>query len=289
MAAYAEKKYIDATLSEDPTTRRRDFDYIVIGTSDESEARSILYRDAPSTEGGLVLTGFSGLRPTTNDTWEAVVSYAPFVGGLPDPSLLEIPGQEASFQFETGGGRRTIRKNRSTGSVIVPTGATAVDANNKAWRLINATPENGVEGVEIESSVFNFSITKTFSTGELPPSYVAQVYALTNNVNTFAMTLAAGGTVLTFAGGELLFRGASGAINNDDGRWRFTYNFSAQKNETISIDGFDSFTKRGWDYLELKTIGDTITSGDYKFPVRKPTLMIVHVVYEYSDLRDLGI
>ena len=79
----------------------------MIGTSDESETRSILYRDAPSTEGGLVLTGFSGLRPTTNDTWEAVVSYAPFVGGLPTRRCWKSPAKRRRFNLRPAadGGR----------------------------------------------------------------------------------------------------------------------------------------------------------------------------------------
>ena len=161
------------------------------------------------------------------------------------------------------------------------------DANNKAWRLINATPENGVEGLR---SSRRFSILDHEDLlNRRTSAKLCRAGLCSDEQRQYVRDDACGGTVLTFAGGELLFRGASGAINNDDGRWRLLDNFSAQKNETISIDGFDSFTKRGWDYLELKTIGDTITSGDYKFPVRKPTLMIVHVVYEYSDLRDLGI
>lgn len=290
MAAYAEKKFIDATKSVDSTTRRLDVEYYIYDATDDADAEAALWRDSLTGESGLVRTGISGLRRIANTTWECTVNYAPWVGGLPDPSLIEFPGQESSFQFETGGGRRTIRKNLYTVDVKVPNGTAAPNVGDKAFKLINATPENGVEGVEIEQSVFSFSITKTYATGELPSSYVQTVYDLTDCVNSIPVTISGGGITLTFQAGELLFKGGSGSIADSDGRWRYSYNFAASRNEVINdIDGFDPFTKGGWEYVEIKTAADVVTSGDLKIPVRKPIAVIIHGVYPKDDLNALGI
>jgi len=287
MAITAYRAHADARLGLSTDGRTRVVPWVVHGTSDADEALEALVDASPPSEGGLVRSNIGELRMLGSSSWESDISYTPFVGGLPDPSVSGIEGSDASFQFETGGGRRTVRKNLAVPVTKVKTGEAALDGD--LIRLINATPEAGVEGVEIDSSVFNFSITRSFSIGELPSSYAATLYRLTNCRNSSMVTLAARGLSLTFEAGDLLFKGGSGSISDSDGRWRFTYNFAASPAEVISLDGFASFYVEGWDYLEIRSVGKPIGSGDTIIQIREPYAAIVHVVYDSADLNQLGV
>jgi len=287
MAVTAYKAHADARLGLSTDGRTRVVPWIVHGTDDADEALAKLVDTSPPSEGGLVRSNIGELRMLGSSSWESDISYTVFVGGLPDPSTTGIEGRDASFQFNTGGGRRTIRKNLATMAVHVKTGATAVDTD--LVRLINATPENGVEGVEIEASIFAFSITKAFSEGELSSSYANQLFRMTNKVNSVPVAINVGGLAMTFAAGELLFKGGSGSIDNTDGRWRFTYDFAASPNTTVQLEGFADFEVKGWEYLEIRSVGKTVGTGDSTIPIREPYAAIVHAVYFLDDLNDLGV
>jgi len=289
MAVTAYPAYQDARLGLSTDGRTRVVPWVVHGTDNADEALAALVDTSPPSEGGLVRSNIGELRKLGSSSFEADITYTVFVGGLPDPSTSGIEGRDSSFQFETGGGRRTVRKNLTTPIAYVPSGQPAL--SGELIRLINATPEAGVEGVEIESSVFNFSITKSFSIGELPSSYAATLYNLTNCKNSIAITLTAGGLSIPFAAGELLFKGGSGAIDNNDGRWRFTYSFAAIKTETVTDlgTGFPAIVVQGWDYLEIRSKGVTVGTGDSIIPIREPYAAIAHEVYRAADLNALGI
>jgi hypothetical protein len=287
MPATAYRAYGDARIRLSADGRSRIVPWIVHGTSDIDEAADLLVATSPTSESGLVRSEIGDLRMLGMESWETDIVYSPFVGGLPDPGTAGIEGRDSTFQFETGGGRRTLRTNLATMGVHVKSGGTAPASN--LLRLINATPETGVEGVEIEASVFAFSITKSFSAAELPNSYAQRLYRLTNKVNSIPVTLSAGGLSMTFAAGELLFKGGSGAIDNNDGRWRFTYSFSASPNTTVQLEGFADFQVKGWEYLEIRSVGKTTGTGDSIIPIREPYAAIVHAVYFLDDLNDLGV
>jgi hypothetical protein len=206
---------------------------------------------------------------------------------LPDPTAF--PGRTGSFQFETGGGRRTVLKNISTRQVTSRSVYAVPYTEAELGPFINAN-EDGIEGVEIEGSVFRFSVSKAWSPAELAPSYVSTLYEFTNCTNSSAVNVNVDGIVLSFAIGELLFLGASGS-RDDDGLWKITYNFAAQKNLPAGtvIGDLTAFASPvlGWSYLEIRTFGTT--EGSPPIPVRKPRAAIEHVVYNSANLNALGI
>lgn len=286
MAARAERRYEDLNGAKRPEGSSRNVRYVVFEAATFDEAIAVLDRDSALNEGDLVRNSYDGVQRINGDTWDASVNYVPFVGGLPDPSAFP-GGRTGSFQFETGGGKRKVLKNLVTYQVANPTGADTPLTAEQAGQLINANAD-GVEGVEIESSVFRFSVSKAFSPAELAPGYVARLYEATNCWNLTPVNVHVDGIVLNFAQGELIFLGASGG-RGEDGLWKFTYAFAAMKNQDpLTIEGLDPMPNVfGWSYVEVKTERSTI--GTPAVPIRKPILAIEHKVYEHYDLNTLGI
>lgn len=287
MAARAERRFEDLSGSRTTEGETREVEYVVLEATTAQEALDIAERDAALTEDGLLRNGVRNLTRANDSTWYAVVSYVKNISGLPDPALY--PGRTGSFQFETGGGRRTINRNISSRQVSSRSVYAVPYTEAELGPFINAD-DDGVRGVEIESSVFRFSVSKAWSPFELPPGYVAKLYDYTNCYNSKVVNVNVDGILLAFKIGELLFLGASGT-RDDDGLWKITYNFAAQKNLPAGtvIGDLTPFAKDvlGWSYLEIRTF--TTTECDPKIVVHKPRAAIEHEVYESRDLNLLGV
>jgi hypothetical protein len=282
MAKRAVKKYFDAsggsTSEQGPT---RDIEYNVFECTEFQDAYNILLRDSQVTEDGLKRNSINGLRRIAATTWEGSVGYSPEVGGLPDPSLQDFPARVSLFSFETGGGTQTIAKNIATVATYAKTGRAIPDVK----QMVNSDSD-GVKGVDVECAVFNFTVTKAYTSFELALGYVQLIYTLTNCINATPVVVNANGVVMTFAAGDLRFRGASGG-QSEDGVWRITFNFSGSKGATVALPDFAPFYKRGWDYLEVKTEG--AESGTPAVFVQAPVAAIVHQVYEIGELNLLAL
>jgi hypothetical protein len=286
--AHAERAYEDLSGDKKPEGSARSVVYHIFDAATFDIALDAVENDSALTEGPLVRNSFNSLARLNDTTWSASVSYVPFIGGLPDPTAF--PGRTGSFQFETGGGRRTVLKNISTRQVTSRSVYAVPYTEAELGPFINAN-EDGIEGVEIEASVFKFSVSKAFSPAELSPSYVIKLRDFTNCYNSTPVTLSVDGIIMPFAVGELLFLNASGGRDDGDGLWKFTYSFASQKNLPAGtvIGDLTPFTSDvlGWSYLEIRTFGTT--EGDPPIPVRKPRAAIEHVVYNSADLNQLGI
>lgn len=290
MAAYARRKYFDTTHNEDAEVRRREVEYWIYEVTDVDTARAILLRDSAEEEAELKRTGINGLRPVAASVFEGTVLYSPFVGGLPDATAGEFPGRESTFTFDTGGGRMQMNVSLYTPPGITDHHAPFADGPD-SFGLINADIHDGVRGVEIEKSVFNFTITKTFGPNELATAYLQTLYRATACTNSLEVRMNAGGLQATFKDGELLFRGATGSQSNDTGRYVISYNFAFSEDAIgVIVPGLAPFRKRGWEYLEVRTVGETKTTIDgTKYPARKPAVAFVHQVYKTFDLNLLGV
>lgn len=285
--AYAERAYEDLSGDDKPEGSARNVRWNVFDASTFDIALETLKNDTPLNEGELHRNSFNSLTRLNDTTWTASVNYVQFVGGLPDPS--QFGGRTGAFQFETGGGRRTVLQNLSTLQVSSRSVYAVKYTADELGPFINAN-EDGIEGVDIEASVFRFSVSKAYSPAELAPGYVANLFDYTNCYNSKIVNVNVDGVRLTFKIGELLFLGASGT-RDDDGLWKITYNFAAQKNLPAGtvIGDLDPFAQPvlGWSFLEVRTF--STTTGDPPIPVRKPKAAIEHAVYESRDLNLLGI
>lgn len=282
MAASAYKKFEDAIVSISPEMQQLEVPYVVVDAAEVDDAVAALLSDSASEEGLLVRGAINGLKRMTATTWEASVSYVPFIGGLPDPSGVDFNGRDRSYQFETGGGKRKVYANLATVAIVGEVGSSP-DGWPDIAGMINAT-DDGVEGVEIESSVFRFSITTTCAESELPSGYKQRVFELTDCQNSLPITLIG----IDFKPGEVLYLGMTGAQSDQDGQFKCTHQFAARK--TVSgevVPGLQHFEKRGWDYLETKT--KLVTKGTPKVNVRVPAYAFVHRVFEEADLNALGV
>jgi hypothetical protein len=285
MAIRVELAWNDRTGGSDtPQGSTRTLNFIIDGTSDYNQARQAVIDFAPPSDAGLVLSSIGELTRAGEQTWKVPITYTPYVGGLPDPSAIEFSGPDAEFRFETGGKRKQLNIALGRSHAYLPAGQDDPGVGN----YINFTAD-GLAGVEIDDSVFNFTITKAFTPEQITGAYVRLLFIATPSVNTSTVTLNVAGMVLTFQAGELLFRGASGGVSLTDGVWRLTYSFSAQEGgEVDTIPNIDPFPVDGWSYLELRTV--VKDAGDpVKLIVPEVLAAIVHQTYKSADHNDLGI
>ena len=288
MPAFAEPAYEDISGSDLPEGSAREVLFRVFEATTFDEASDVLKRDAPLSNGTLYRKGISSLTRVNDTTWNANVSYVPFVGGLPDPA--QYPGaRTGSIQFECGGGRRMAYQNRVTYQVVTRPDAEEVDPE-EFGNLINGN-EDGVQGTEIETSPLTFSVSKSFSPAELAPGYLQLLKDFRNSFNDTLVTLTVDGIVMKFNRGELLFRSWSGGRSEEDGLWKFTYNFASEDNLPAGtvIEGLSPFPYEvyGWSYLEVKTVQEMI--GNPPVPVNKAKMAIEHGVYKARNHNLLGI
>ena len=223
----------------------------MINTDDEAEVISLALAEAPSVYEGLPLAAVSPAS-LGNGFWAVRITY-----------LRRAKDDTKRMRGTTKGG--TAHRSHSISTV------------NKYWRAglsagekpdfkgaINV--ENGeAKGVDYQVPVFPFSVEVKLNPAVLPSNYLTMLYLLTGTQNDISMAFSYRGQTLTFALGELLFRGADWDIANDD-EATFVYDFEASPNTTTLRVGDvpdpvgPGITKAGWDYLWVLT-DPTAVSG----------------------------
>ena len=259
----------ELSVSGDKRTLKRHF--IVDGTHDETDAETALLNAIEAIYNGLVRDSYS-IDPVNPDTvtetglWEASATYK-------SPTYAEPETGDSSFSFDTGGGSQHITQSLSTIGRYAASG-TAPDFKG----AINVT-ETSVDGVDIITPVYKFSETHYLADAAVTSGYKGTLFNLTGKVNS--------GSFKGFAGGEVLFEGASGAKRGED-QWEITFKFAASPNRTnISIGEITVPAKKGWEYLWVQYADDEDTAA--KALVKKPVAAYVEKVYEEASFAGLGI
>ena len=209
--------------------------------------------------------------PTFTYAYSGTVNY----------SLNKEDGPEDPIEtesFNTTGGNAKIKQSLAT----VDTAGNKSDYDN----AINVSNDGGnltVDGVDITSPVYSFSVNKYFDAAVITNTYKGTLFALTGQVNnaTFKGLLA----------GECLFLGAVGN-EQSNGDWMITFNFAGSPNKTgLEVNPSASVPltvdKKGWEYLwvEYKEEKDT-TSKKLKKVV---AAAYVEKVYELGNFTVLGL
>ena len=247
----------EATEGESPGVELR---YVVQGTDDDLQVKSLVAATAPAIYDGLKRDGYT-IKPLGGGVWECAVQYVRFVS-------------ESQFTFDTGGGTQHITQSLATVQAKAPPGKVAPNFQG----AIGVTHDN-VEGVDITVPVYNFTETHYFDDLLVTGAYKAALFFLTGKVNVAAFR--------GFAPGEVLFLGASGSKRGRDD-WEITFRFAASPNVTgLTVGNIAGINKSGWDYLWVRYADAEDTNA--KALVKRPIAAYVERVYEFGDFSALGI
>ncbi len=239
-----------------------DLIYVVEGTEDDSEVRTLVESAIPAIYLGLVFQTYH-IAPLGGGIWEVSARYA-----KREPKDTG----DSSFSFDTGGVTAHITQSLDTIQRYAPSGFTAPDCKG----AIGVTTDS-VEGTDITVPVYNFTETHYIPVASVTSAYKATLFLLTGKVNS--------GSFRGFAVGEVLFLGASGSQRGADD-WEITYRFAASPNVTgLSVGSISGIAKKGWEYLWVR-YGD---AEDQHVLVKQPISAYVERVYELADFSGLGI
>jgi hypothetical protein len=232
----------------------RELTYTVTGTSDEGEVLTLIGGEAPATYRGLVLQSISAQPDGTDSIWQGKATYRTL---------------ETEYSFDTTGG--TVKLTQSFGTVhsYAPAGLIAPDFRG----AINVTDDK-VEGVDVPSFAFQFSITKQMAAATVTVAYQKNLALLGSGTFNNA----------SFKGwdaGEVSFLGATGSQRDDD-YVTLTYKFACQPNATgLTVGDITGVDKLGWDYLWVRY--GTYADPTAKCLVQRPIACYVERVLTPSD------
>lgn len=274
--------------------------YKVFGTVDDLE----LHADANARiSGALAFWQYPGnpsvqLRAESysvsylgDDAWQVTISYEK--QGAEDDTQ-EDP-LKRSRAFDTSGGTQhitqalenvTVLTGRAGTTTITTAGETRFPSSgaNAAVSMNGAIGVDGqsVNGVDIVVPALSWTETYDVPHQYITAGYIKAVAGLTGSVNKSAFR--------TFAAGEVLFMGCSGAQEWDDqrgmGPWSLSFKFVASPNVTgQTIGDITGIAKRGHEYLWVR-YEDAVSSNEL---VKKPKAVYVNKVYREGDFANLGI
>jgi len=265
MTAVIAEKLGSGELQSGDTNRHEKL-YVIRDETSEASALSLLENTAPGDFGGLVRQTCR-VNPVdgANDIWIGEAEYA---------DLEEVEPAEGTsvFSFNTSGGSQHITQSISTSQKKAPTGKTAPDFKG----AINATEKGSVEGVDIISPVYRWSVMHVVANSKVTSAYTGRLFALTGKTNDDSFD--------SFAAGEVLFEGVSGS-KRGNGDWEITYSFAAQPNrEDQTIGDITGVDKKGWEYLWV--LYSEAESGGMLS--KQPRAVYVEKVYEEDDFAKLS-
>ena len=286
-----------------------DMRFVVTGAGNEQFVAMACLNDIPLWYSGVPRGTIVIGERVNNTTWKVDVEYA-----WPEKKIPPDPGAPAQlWDFDTSGGTSHVTQSIATVAVYTPAGIKAADNHG-------AIGYNGkaIEGVDIVTPVFQFTVVKTMTTAEVTNAYIQTLFGITGYVNSTPF-------LGMFDPGEVLFLGASGSQKGAD-EWSLTYRFAASPNRTgltvgapvvpgtgtyasqpgtgTAASGVDTGTgpiipgtgtgpyggiagiaKKGWEYLWIRY--DKAISGT--LDVEIPCQVSVEQVYLYADFGLLGL
>ena len=243
---------------------------------DEALAYALLTASAPMIWQGLIKQRLE-VEEVGGNVWMGTVHY-----GTRPPATVG----ETTWSWDlSGGGLIHINQGLGTASSVVDAG-TAPDFKN----AINVRHDgNGlvVDGLDIDSSVFDWSETHYLAATSLTEAYFNTLFELRGKTNDDFFRI--------FASEEVRFRGASGQCRGFQSRAPeadevvpVTFSFSASLHRVdIPIGGLTLPTKKGWHYAWTyhKVVEDTTA---YEL-VSQPRAAYSEKIFETGDFAGLNI
>jgi hypothetical protein len=233
----------------------------------------------PSTVNGKPASGISScqqIQGSYGSQWEVWLRYS-----IISATAFDI-GDKVLLSFSTQGGTQHLTTSYSTmawtpgntnGSS--PTDTSVPDYKNAIG--VSGVGDTDIAGVEVDVSAFNFTIRKKFAAADFDWVQVQYWYFLTAHKNDaeFTITVDLGNSgltmTMTFAAGDLKFRGVNAPEPGTDGSVTVPFEFSASPSLGLTSSPDSSLTigdlapltfKRGWDYVwthfKLKEISSSV-------------------------------
>jgi hypothetical protein len=254
--------------------------YIVKGTDDDLAALAALLAAAPATNGVRIKNADgSTVEPIGDgsDCWLGVVRYDLASGGSTQSSSKAAG--ESTYQFDTGGGTQHITHCKPGGH-IEDYAETDKTAPNHQGAIGVATKDGNVsvDGVDITVPTYSFSETHYMADTLADADFRMYLFNITGCVNDAPFK--------GFAGGEVLFLGASGSQRDDDGVWEINFKYAASPNKTdLMIGSIGPIDKGGWEcmWIEYEDEDDTAASA----PVQRAFAVHVERVYDSASFSGL--
>ncbi len=233
--------------------------YIVRGTDDDVEVRTLLFATSPPF--------YLGLRRSD-------VNFVPVGAGIWECSVRYENQEEPQYTFDTGGGTQHVSQSLNTVGQYAAPGFTAPNFGGAI-----GVSEDQVVGTDIAVPIYNFTETHFIDNSIVSQAYKLTLFRLTGKVNDAPYK--------GYETGELLFLGASGS-RRGKGDWEITFRFAASPNVTnLQLGNISGIQKEGWHYLWVRFTDDTDTGSQTL--VKKPIAAYVEQVYQYADFSLLGL
>lgn len=271
--------------------------YKVFGTTDDltvhSEANAritgeLAYWQYPGNPSVQLRAESYSVSYLGDDAWQVTISYEK-QGAEDDEQTDPL---KRSRSFDTSGGSQHITQALENVTVLTgKTGSTTITTNGETkFPPDTAVSMNGAIGVDgqsvngVDIVVPALSWTETYDVPHqyVTAGYIKAVAGLTGSTNKAAFR--------TFAAGEVLFMGCSGAQEWDDqkgmGPWTLSYKFVASPNVTAQkIGDITGINKKGHQYLWVR-YEDAVSAN---ILIKKPAAVYVNTVYREGDFANLGI
>lgn len=253
----------DTTIGDKPSI---DLSYVIMGTRDDTLARSFLAAMTPTVYSNLLRQSLQ-LKETAPETWECTVRY----GATKEPEKGDW-----KWEFDTTGGNQKITQSKENVHNYAPAGKNAPDFKG----AIGVT-DDSVEGCEIIVPQFKWTETHQLDAATVTWTYSQTLYDLTGKTNAAAFR--------GFGIKQVLFHGAKGSqsAKNPD-LVEMTFSFAASRDAAgLVVGDINGIAKKAWEYLWVRygTIEDTYA----KKLVKRPTSVHIERVYDSGDFSQLGI
>jgi len=233
-------------VTRDINTYTTDAIFVVKGDSgdivDENNALLLGQAGAPAFIDGLPQFGASVVR-FSEFFYEVTITYKRNSQDEENPD--EEQGQVFDYTLDTGGGTTHI----TNGLEVISQEGTS----DETGTALGVQQDGKVEGIDIVTPAFNFSVTKKFTESEFTPAMVTAIYEKGGKVNSQNFTVFG----VLFTPRDVKFLYASAQISDqpdvEGDMWTVTYYFSAIKslenhfiNKKLTVPA-----KAGWDYLQV--------------------------------------
>ena len=258
-------------VNGDQSTAERE--YVIIGTTDEAEALTLLRASAPYRYRGLYRQTETIEPYGRDDLWTGTASYGVTAPASDQPSGGD-DGLLGVWTFEIGTNSQKVKQSLKTTSVHAGAGQTVALGDYSG--AIGWDGES-VEGTDILIPTFGFGETHHFDAVEVTLGYVQNLFNITGCVNNAPYK--------GFKPGEVLFLGASGSSTGLT-IWEISYKFAVSPDvQNLQVGNIQGINKRGWEYLWV----------EYKKAVKngrllpEPAVVIIEEVYRSADFSSLGL
>lgn len=261
--------------------------YLIIGAADEVEARTDMLAVAPSSVGDYARKDKSCQVNETDEagTYEGRCVYGVVVDPTSNPAGGgDLDVGDTRISFDIAGATTHITQSLQTISSSTPNGEPTPNHHG----TIGLDPQGNVQGVDVETLVFDFEIIKIVNSTSVNTALVAAAaVAKASPVSSAVFSHSdSDGRSISLAAGATFFRGMTTA-HRGNGEDELRYGFSGSSNLTDIAIGPDITVpaKGGWEHLWVQYV--PAEDDTAHMLLQRPRAAFVERIYNTSDLKTL--